>query len=101
MKDPDVVESKLNAFIRAGQPRLQLIADFDYTITKQHFENGITPESSYSFLGKCPSVPENKRIQISAIEDIARTFKIDPQMTIEQVQQTIINLWTNASYSLT
>lgn len=40
IKDPTQVEYKLNQLASGGVNQLQIVADFDFTITKRQLENG-------------------------------------------------------------
>ena len=50
IKDPEKLNAKLNGIINGSFEQLQIVSDFDLTITKQH-ENGKRHLSSFSKLG--------------------------------------------------
>lgn len=50
MKNPLEVERKINVILDGGFQQLQIVSDFDQTITKQRNENGKNPLSSFSKL---------------------------------------------------
>jgi len=54
------VNQILNDLIQGGTKRLQVVSDFDRTITKQH-ENGKTHISSFGMFSLCPSVTPEYR----------------------------------------
>lgn len=46
MKNPHEVKEKINKIISGGKNKLQIIFDFDRTLTKHH-ENGVLTKSSF------------------------------------------------------
>lgn len=46
MKNPHEVKEKINNIISGGKNKLQIIFDFDRTLTKHH-ENGVLTKSSF------------------------------------------------------
>lgn len=63
IKDRSRVERLLNALAVGGPHSLQLISDFDFTITRQHKVDGSTMPSSFCILNDCKSLPEVWRIE--------------------------------------
>lgn len=51
IKNPEELEVKLNGLINGGVDKLQVVSDFDQTITKQH-ENGKRHMSSFRKLNE-------------------------------------------------
>lgn len=59
IKDPDRLEGLLNEFIGGGVSKLQVVSDFDFTITKQRMPNGDSAKTSFGMFLTCKSVPDS------------------------------------------
>lgn len=97
IKDPTVVEHKLTQLVGGGVNRLQIVADFDFTITKRKLENGERVLSSFGLLEECPSLPESFRKQSTALKDKFFPIEIDPHMDKAKKIDAMIEWWTRSS----
>ncbi|XP_060530323.1 7-methylguanosine phosphate-specific 5'-nucleotidase [Cylas formicarius] len=83
MKNPNHVNEILNNLIIGGIQRLQVVSDFDRTITKQH-ENGIPHLSSFAIFGRCPSGTEQFLATAQELRKKYYPIEIDPTMSLEE-----------------
>ncbi|XP_033228790.1 7-methylguanosine phosphate-specific 5'-nucleotidase-like isoform X2 [Belonocnema kinseyi] len=82
IKDKDEVIRKLNNIIRGGPEKLQVVTDFDLTLTKQHV-NGKNHLSSFDIFAKCKQLPPT--YEENSIQLAKRYVKIekDPEIPLE------------------
>jgi len=83
MRDREAVLLKISRIIEGGLGKLQVITDFDRTLSKQH-HNGVTTPCSYSVFERIPSLPK-KVLEGGA--DLYRKFGWyveDPYLTAEE-----------------
>lgn len=97
IKDPTVVEHKLSQLVAGGVDRLQIVADFDFTITKRQLENGERVLSSFGLLEECPSLPESFRTKSTALKDKFFPIEIDPHMDKAEKIEAMVEWWTRSS----
>ncbi len=97
IKDPAIVEHKLNQLACGGVDRLQIVADFDFTITKRQLENGERVLSSFGLLEECPSLPESYRKQSIELKNKFFPIEIDPHMDKSHKIDAMIEWWTKSS----
>ncbi|KAG4075017.1 hypothetical protein HA402_004563 [Bradysia odoriphaga] len=96
IKDPATVEHKLSQLAGGGVDRLQIVADFDFTITKRKLENGERVLSSFGLLEECPSLPESFRKQSIALKDKFYPIEIDPHMDKSKKIEAMVEWWTSS-----
>lgn len=94
MKDPARVERIINEFVRGGPKRLQLVSDFDYTITKQRTTDGTPVLSSFGILNACKSLPKSFLEQTKDLHHKYRPIEIDPHIETKEKIQCMIDWWT-------
>ncbi|KAL1116314.1 hypothetical protein AAG570_005809 [Ranatra chinensis] len=83
MKDRAVVEEKLRRMIAGGKEKLQIITDFDRTLSKYH-HNGELTKSSYCVFESVPSLPTNFVEGAQALYKRFRVIEDNPNMTTEE-----------------
>lgn len=71
IKDKTKVNDILNKIVQGGFKQLQVVTDFDQTITKQH-ENGKTHLSSFGIFRRCPSVPKE---HVDLCDSLTKKYK--------------------------
>lgn len=100
MKLPEVVELKLNDLINGGPKQLQVVSDFDFTITKQHLPSNEKVLTSFGMFEKCRSVPESYLVESAKLVHKYRPIEIDPHMSIEEKTKYMIEWWTQSGQLL-
>lgn len=94
IKDRARLESVINEFVKGGLNRLQLVSDFDYTITKQIHSDGSPVLSSFGILNACHSLPQEFKEESKKLHHKYRPIEIDPHIPINEKIQCMIDWWT-------
>uniref|UniRef100_A0A1B6MFL6 5'-nucleotidase n=1 Tax=Graphocephala atropunctata TaxID=36148 RepID=A0A1B6MFL6_9HEMI len=93
LKDPKNVIEKINCIIQGGSKKLQVIFDFDRTLTKHH-ENGVVALSSYELLETMPTIPEGWSECSRASVAKYRPVETDPKLSMEEKIPIMLEWWT-------
>ncbi|XP_055920455.1 7-methylguanosine phosphate-specific 5'-nucleotidase [Eupeodes corollae] len=93
MKDPKRVEKIINELILGGVDRLQVVSDFDYTITKQRTEDGSKVLSSFGILNACKSLPSSFVEESGKLYDKYRPIEIDPHIPVQEKVKYMVEWW--------
>lgn len=97
IKDPERVEKILNVIVNGGTEDLQIVTDFDFTLTKQKTDTGKPTLSSFGMFNKCQSVPESYREETKKLYKFYRPIELDPSMDIEEKRVKLIEWWQKGS----
>uniref|UniRef100_A0A0K8SWY5 5'-nucleotidase n=1 Tax=Lygus hesperus TaxID=30085 RepID=A0A0K8SWY5_LYGHE len=81
MKDKDAVYQKIHKMVKDGKEKLQIITDFDRTLSKYH-HNGESTKSSYGVFEAIPILPPAFLEGTSQLYKKFRAIEDDPKMTI-------------------
>lgn len=100
IKDRQRVERILNEFIDGGHERLQIVSDFDFTITKQRTSNGAPIPSSFGIFEECKSLPPNFVKAARELHDIYRPIEVNPHISREEKVKAMIEWWTKSGENL-
>lgn len=100
IRNKERVEVLISELIAGGPQKLQVISDFDQTMTKQHV-NGQRCLSSFGVFGHCPQLPQDYREQSQALFSQYRPIEIDPEMTVEQKIPHMVEWYEKAQNLLT
>lgn len=82
IKHPERVETLINDMAVAGTDKLQLISDFDFTISKQRLADGTAMHSSFFIFERCQSIPQAVRDRNQALCRKYRPIEVDGRITI-------------------
>lgn len=93
IKNPENVERIINELIDGGPRKLQVVSDFDFTITKQKLENGDPVLTSFGILNACKSLPPDYLKESSRLYEIYRPLEIDPTIPVVEKVQHMIEWW--------
>jgi len=77
------VEKKLNAIFDGGCDKLQLIVDFDNTLTRHH-KNGTLTDCSWGVMENSPLLPKGYTDKTNALRAKYLPIEQDPHLTIEE-----------------
>lgn len=99
IKHPERVETLINAIIDAGTERLQLISDFDFTISKHRLADGSRMHSSFYIIDKCSSIPQSVRDRNKMLCKKYRPIEVDGRIAIPDKLKAMIEWWTESSNS--
>ncbi|XP_073998585.1 cytosolic 5'-nucleotidase IIIB [Rhodnius prolixus] len=83
MKDKDTVLKKIEKIIFEGKQKLQIITDFDRTVSKHH-HNGETTKSSYCIFETIPTLPKEFTDGAQSLYNKFRNIEDNPKMTVEE-----------------
>lgn len=97
IKDPERVETIINNIICGGPNELQIVTDFDFTLTKQKTEDGKPILSSFGMFNKCKSLPHSYRTESKKLYDEFRPIEICPNITQEEKKKRMIEWWTRSA----
>ncbi|XP_014225102.1 7-methylguanosine phosphate-specific 5'-nucleotidase-like [Trichogramma pretiosum] len=98
MKDECLVLQKINKIIREGSNKLQVVSDFDLTLTKQH-ENGTPILSSFGIFRKCKQLPDSYKDETRLLYEKYRPIEIDPNIPME-TKISAMNEWMTISHKM-
>ena len=85
----EAVEEKLKKLSSDGSDLLQVIVDFDYTLTKSH-KNGVPVDCSWGVLENYKELPASYHEKVRAAKD--KYYPIELDMTISR-KSVILYFW--------
>ncbi|KAH8337952.1 hypothetical protein KR067_011626 [Drosophila pandora] len=96
IRDTAKVEQLLKEFVRAGPKSLQVVSDFDFTITKQRTEDGSRVPSTFAMFYACKSLPPGLKEEAHKLQMKYHPIEIDPHMPDEEKLKYIVEWWTKS-----
>lgn len=97
IRDRQRVERIINEIVRGGSNELQVVTDFDFTLTKQITANGKPTLSSFGMFNRCKSVPTSLRDESKKLYDKYRPIEIDPHLSQTEKKAKMVDWWTESS----
>lgn len=97
IKDPERVEHIIISIINGGPRQLQIVTDFDFTMTKQKTEEGKPVLSSFGMLNKCKSLPASYLTESKKLYKEFRPIELCPNMSQEEKKERMIEWWTRSA----
>lgn len=97
IKHPERVEQIINEIIKGGSSELQVVTDFDFTLTKQKTDNGKPVLSSFGMFNKCKSLPSNFVDESNKLYEKYRPIEICPRITQDEKKKHMIEWWELSS----
>nr|XP_045014622.1 7-methylguanosine phosphate-specific 5'-nucleotidase isoform X1 [Jaculus jaculus] len=95
MRQPGRVREIVGALRRGGADRLQVISDFDMTLSRFAY-NGQRCPSSHNILDHSKIISEECRKELSALLRYYYPIEIDPQRTVQEKLPHMVEWWTKA-----
>ncbi|XP_041104255.1 cytosolic 5'-nucleotidase 3A [Polyodon spathula] len=83
IKDPERVEEIICGLIKGGAAKLQIITDFDMTLSK-FANNGKRCPTCHNIIDNCKRVTEECRKKLLQLKDTYYPIEIDPNLTVEE-----------------
>ncbi|XP_077297203.1 cytosolic 5'-nucleotidase IIIB [Arctopsyche grandis] len=80
---PDQLEKKLQRLARDGHRKLQIVADFDCTLTRQRPNPGCKLLSSFGMFCECPSVPDHYKNEDRRLCEIYKPIEVNPFLSVK------------------
>ncbi|XP_013140663.1 PREDICTED: 7-methylguanosine phosphate-specific 5'-nucleotidase [Papilio polytes] len=90
---------KLNKMIKDGNRMLQIVTDFDHTLTRHTMDNGKSVLTSFGMFRECPSIPQEYKDEEIRLASIYKPIEVDPVMSIEEKTKHMID-WYQAAHKL-
>lgn len=97
IKNPENLEKKINDFRSGGFDKLQIVTDFDYTLTRKILKNGKTGPSSFCILEHCKSLPNDYKAKCDVITQKYKPIELDPSIAIVDKIDRMVEWWTLSS----
>lgn len=100
MKHPDRVNQLLTAMVnKGGAAHLQLVSDFDFTLTRQHKPDGSTMPTSFCILHQCKSLPDAWRTE--APKAVVKYLPIEQDTSLPLAERVAaVEDWSRLTSSL-
>lgn len=93
IKEPERVERIINDIVSGGHQELQVVTDFDFTLTKQKTDDGKPVLSSFGMFNKCKSLPKTFLIESKKLYEKYRPIEICPNITKDEKMKNMIDWW--------
>lgn len=93
IKDPERVERIINDIVNGGNTELQVVTDFDFTLTKQKTDDGKPVLSSFGMFNKCKSLPNSFLTESKKLYEKYRPIEICPKITQDEKRKHMIDWW--------
>lgn len=93
IKDRDHLERLLNNIVTGGTNQLQIVTDFDFTLTKQKRNDGVPVISSFGMFAKCKSVPPTFSVESTKLYKKYRPIEICPKISMDEKRTHMIEWW--------
>lgn len=100
IKDVPKVEAIINELIRGGTDRLQVVSDFDFTITKQRKTDGTPVLSSFGMFNSCRSLPKEFIEESKRLYHKYHPIEIDPYISSQEKVKYMIEWWNKSDQLL-
>lgn len=100
MRDPVFVEKAIRIMMKDAQHKLQIVADFDRTLSK-YSENGKPCSTTHSVLEESKHMPEFYRTESLKLKEIYLPIEFDHSKTIEEKIPKMIEWWHKGHVLLT
>jgi len=97
-KDPVAFKEKIRAFVTAGAQGVQIVADFDRTLTKA-FVDGQPAHASYGVIDDSSYIPETAVQELNALK--AKYFPIEMSTALTEAEKLPHMIqWYNSSFQV-
>nr|XP_060637125.1 7-methylguanosine phosphate-specific 5'-nucleotidase isoform X2 [Anolis sagrei ordinatus] len=100
MKNPEKVKNIISLLKKGGAERLQVISDFDMTLTRFGF-NGKRCPTSHNIIDNSRVINEDGRRKLKDLLHYYYPIEIDPYRTVEDKLPLMVEWWTKAHNLLT
>lgn len=99
IRDRQRVQCIINEMVNGGQNELQVVTDFDFTLTKQYNNRdaGKPILSSFGMFNRCKSVPITFRDESKKLYQKYRPIEIDPALSQIEKKEKMVDWWMESS----
>ena len=98
--DKSKVEAKLTSMTQGGHDKLQLIVDFDNTLTRHH-KNGQLTDCSWAVMENSPLLPKSYNDKTNALRAKYLPIETSADLTVEEKIPYMVEWYTQANQLLT
>uniref|UniRef100_A0A8C4QXE5 5'-nucleotidase n=1 Tax=Eptatretus burgeri TaxID=7764 RepID=A0A8C4QXE5_EPTBU len=95
IQDPDRVEHLICSLIKGGASKLQVVSDFDMTLSRFSF-NGKRCSTCHNVIDKCKLFTEEAKKELSDLKDKYYPIEMDPKLSNEDKFPFMVEWWTKA-----
>ncbi|KAL4709329.1 hypothetical protein ACJJTC_007061 [Scirpophaga incertulas] len=95
IKNEQELLEKINKIICDGSSMLQIVTDFDHTLTRHTMEDGKNVLTSFGMFRECPSIPQYYKDEDNRLSDIYKPIECDPFLSVEEKSKHMIE-WYKA-----
>ncbi|XP_069777154.1 cytosolic 5'-nucleotidase 3 isoform X3 [Narcine bancroftii] len=95
IKNPERVEEIICSLIKGGASKLQIITDFDMTLSK-FFQNGKKCSTCHSVIDNCNLITDECRKKLLQFRNTYYPIEVDPTISTEEKNPFMIEWWTKA-----
>lgn len=95
IRDPERVEEIVTQLIKDGRHKLQVVSDFDRTITRYILEGRKVP-TCHAVLDDSPVLPESYREQAHKLRSTYYPLEMANNITIDEKYNLMVEWWTSA-----
>ncbi|XP_075972145.1 cytosolic 5'-nucleotidase IIIB [Anticarsia gemmatalis] len=99
LRNEEELLQKVNKMIQDGHSKLQIVTDFDHTLTRHKMDNGKTVLTSFGMFRECPSIPQHYKDEDNRLSAIYKPIEADPVMSTEEKIKHMID-WYTAAHAL-
>lgn len=93
------VDEKIRKLVTDGPDKLQVIVDFDYTLTKAH-KDGVPVECSWGVLETYPRLPDSYHSKVKAAKDKYLPIELDLSISLDKKIPLMIEWYKVANQCL-
>ncbi|XP_051879691.1 cytosolic 5'-nucleotidase 3 isoform X3 [Pristis pectinata] len=95
IKNPGRVEEIICGLIKGGASKLQIITDFDMTLSK-FLHNGKRCSTCHNVIDNCKLITEECRKKLLQIRNTYYPIEVDPTISTEEKYPFMVEWWTKA-----
>ncbi|XP_078253727.1 cytosolic 5'-nucleotidase 3 isoform X1 [Rhinoraja longicauda] len=95
IKNPERVEEIICGLIKGGSTKLQVITDFDMTLSK-FLHNGKRCSTCHNVIDNCKLISEDCRQKLRQIRNTYYPIEVDPTISTEEKYPFMVEWWTKA-----
>ncbi|KAG8446682.1 hypothetical protein GDO86_014221 [Hymenochirus boettgeri] len=95
MRDPEKVQGLIKALQKGREKKLQVISDFDMTLSRFRF-NGERCPTCHNIVDNSSMISEDCRKKLKDLFNIYYPIEIDPAKTIKEKYPLMVEWWTKA-----
>ncbi|KAI5633626.1 pyrimidine 5'-nucleotidase (UMPH-1) domain-containing protein [Phthorimaea operculella] len=96
IRDEQELLRKINKITADGHTKLQIVTDFDHTMTRHTMDNGVPVLTSFGMFRECPSTPQHYKDEDTRLSAIYKPIEADPVMPLDVKIQHMIDWYVQA-----